>query len=321
MSLKKAVPFLRTIVKTSANSGASPQYTFHDGYCYGQNPSVLASYPTPHILGTFGLAAEGLEAALGRMSGEPAVEAGDEALILKYGRLRSTIKVFESVVPYYSADLDDDGWEPVPPGLTAAIKKASLFMSSRGTWQTSIQLTGDSVAAINDRSALVVSVDCPSIREPACLTDTFVRWLDSQDDPDRFQVVGESILFSWSDTGAWVKGQLSAYAWPNEVVSKVFESAGSDEPPIQLTADWREALEDMVALSDGHVEVSSRGLKGVSQNSVHEVPFETGVSEVSRWSVQVVKQLMEAGERWNPDASRVALFTGPSCRGVLARQK
>jgi hypothetical protein len=148
MSLKKAVPFLKSIAKGGGGSAAPYQYTFHEGYCYAQNPSILASYPTPHILGTFGLAADGLEAALSRMSGEPTVEAGDEALILKYGRLKSTIKVFEALVPYYSADPNDEGWDPVPSALVPAIKKAHPFMSSRGTWQTSIQLTSTAVMAI-----------------------------------------------------------------------------------------------------------------------------------------------------------------------------
>lgn len=321
MSLKKAVPFLKSIAKTGVSSGSPSQYTFHNGYCHAQNPSILAAYPTPHILGTFGLAADGLEAALGRMPDEPTVGAGDEALILRSGRLRSTIKAFEALVPYYIADPEDDGWSAVPGGMIPAIRKANLFMSSRGTWQTSVRLTRNSVAAINDRSALVVDVDCPATEDPAYLIDTCVKYLDSQDDPDQYQVTSDSILFLWSSTGAWAKCQLSVYPWPDQVIDKIFQSAGADEPPVQLNTEWRDAFGDIVALSEDYVEVGPEGLKGVSENSIHEVPFSTGVSKVSKWSISVVKQLLDAAERWNPDASGPALFTGPSCRGVVVGRR
>ena len=321
MSLKRAVPFLRSIVKTNASSGNPPQYTFHDGFCYAQNPAVLAAYPTPHILGTFGLAAEDLESALSRMPDEPVISAGDEAMILRSGRLRSTIKVFEALVPHYSVGAQDESWIAVPSGLTAAVRKAALFTSSRGTWQTSVRLMSDSVSSINDRSAIQIEVDLSELEETVCLTDTTVKYLESQDDPDLYQLLPGALVLLWSQTGAWARCQLSMYPWPSDVLDKVMAAAGADEPPVQLTQEWKDALADIVALSDGHVEVTPDGLRGVSSHSVHEVPFATGAQKTSRWSISVVKQLVAAAERWDPDASGPALFVGPGCRGVMARQK
>lgn len=321
MSLKQAVPFLKAVARSNTSSGRPSQYTFHEGYCFAQNPAILAAYPTPHILGTFGLSAEDLEAALSRMEDEPLISAGDETLILRSGRLRSSIKVFEANIPAHSVDATDEEWEVIPDGFVQALKKATLFVSSRGTWQTSVKVDRTTVTAISDRSAIEVTTNEVDVSEPISLTDSCVRYLESLDDPDRYQLLQGAALFLWSPTGAWARCQLSVYRWPAEVIAKVFEKAGDDTPPIELTQDWRDALGDMLALSEGYVEVNPEGVKGVSEHATHDVPFPTGVDKTTRWSPSVVKQLMAAAERWDPDSAGPTLFTGPDCRGVVAKQR
>jgi hypothetical protein len=99
MPLLDALPFLKGAVQRSLPGGSPSIYVFSDGVMFAQNAAVLAAYPMPHILGEFSLAAEDLERALGRMTAEPMISAGDGTLVLKSGRLRSEVTLMACETP------------------------------------------------------------------------------------------------------------------------------------------------------------------------------------------------------------------------------
>ena len=136
MPLREAVTFLKAAVARSLSGDAPSQYTFSDGWAYasGAAGAVLAAYPVPHILGTFGLAAADLEGAVQRMSSEPAVEAGDGTLVLRAGRLRSTIDLFAAEPPGHALR-ESVNWTKPPAGLLKAIRTVLPFASPKGTWE------------------------------------------------------------------------------------------------------------------------------------------------------------------------------------------
>jgi hypothetical protein len=320
MTLRNAITFLRGAVARSMPGGLPSTYIFHEGTAYAQNSALLAAYPVPHILGTFALAADDIEGALGRMDGEPAIEAGNGTIILRAGRLRSSIQLLAVEPPGHDIEEDRSNapWEPPPPRLMEALRLATPFVPREGTWQRSVLLTQGRALAVSDRHA--VAFDVPGL-EPitdAPLPAESVEFLSKIETPASWRLTAGSVSFSW-ESGAWARCQLLAIRWP-DVIDQIFERAGG-EAPVELTDEWRASFADVAALGDGSALITPYGMIGTSEHAEHQAEFETGLVAESRWSIAALKPVFACAERWNPAHEAAARFEGKGLHGVVARMR
>lgn len=309
MSLRSAVAFLKNVPDISKDT-----YYFGGGWIYASSPAILAAHPVPHMLGDFGLRASELDRVVARMGVEPTVEPGDGTLVLKRGRLKSSIDLLEPATPPNPLHDDPTPPDPMPEGLLAAIKKVLPFVSKDGNWQKSVQLLPGGVRAISSRHAC--HVDVPALDVAICVvTDDAARYLASLDDPSGWRQLDGSLAFFWP-SGAWMRCQLSVFPWP-ALADNVFKLA-EGEPPVAITDEWREAFADVSALGDGHVDVSPTHVAAKTPNGNHSAAFATGVKDHSRWNIQALASVIEIADAWGPD-EKPAPFRGDGCRGVIMK--
>lgn len=315
MGLREAIKFLKEVVDRKGAGGRPAVYTFHDGWVHARGPAIAGAYPVPHILGTFGLAANDLDSAIFRMKEEPAVSPGDGAMVLKSGRLKSSIELFEVPEPEV-VTRSSNATIPVPAKLITAIEKSLPFASHEGTWQRGVELRSGLVRTISNVHGCRVEVPGLEVDGAIVLTDDVAKFIVGRDElPVEWTLGADSISLFWLN-GAWARCQLSVHSWP-EVVDTAFLTA-DEECPLLVTDEWREALADLQALGDEYVDVGSLGMTGKSAHATHEVEFATGASKPSRWKMDGLANVLKVAEAWNPDAERAA-FRGDGLRGMIGQ--
>jgi hypothetical protein len=321
MPLLDALPFLKGAVRRSLPGGAPSTYIFHGGAMYAQNAAILSRYPMPHILGDFALAADDLEHTLARMPTEPEIGAGDGTLILKAGRLRSSITLMACEPPHGDPSGIND-WSDPPAKFLASLRLVEPFVPDEGSWQRGAKLEDGRIIAISNHSAVDIKLDGLVVGDvQVVLTDDCVRYLAKLDEePSKIHFDGSSMWAIWP-SGAWVRCQLSALDWPPDIFDRIVGGAG-EATPIELTQEWREAFGDIVALGDGSLTVRPGAVHGRTEHADHDAEFATGVGIETRWSTVILKPMFGCGATaWNPDADGPAAFAGPGLRGVVMRRR
>lgn len=320
MQLKEAVPFLKGAINRAMPGGAASRYIVYEGWIYAQSPAIIAAYPVPHMLGCYALAADDLEGALGRMESEPTLAPGDGCLILRSGRLRTTIQLLEAEPPATTSEsISDNMWAAMPAGLMDAMRAALPFVAKEGTWQRGVRIEAGRVLAINNRCSIEVALADFAPAEPSILTSETVEYLAKLDEPSEAIFGGDYVMFRWANQ-AWARIQAMATEWPG-IVDRVLGDPNPEPPPIALSAEWRAAFADAAALGDGNLEISPGGILARSSHAEHDAGFTTGVERTTYWSLEALKPVFGVAEAWDPDAQGAARFAGKSCRGVVMGQR
>ena len=311
MGLIDAHKFLRGAVR------GQPSYGFDEGRMYARGPALLASYPVPHMLGTFAVAQEELDSALSRMPSEPVVSGGDGAIVLRSGRLRSTIDLLDYASPG-NAPAPDDAWPEPPAGLLAALGRALPFVSDSGTWNRSVKLETGRVLAMSGFSAVAVDVPGLEVEGHLALTDEVAEYLSKLPPPARWLVDASSVSFSWA-SGAWVRCQSTALPWPDGVFDRALGMGVADGDPVAISDAFREAFADVVALVDGNgvVVVDPEGMRGKSEHAEHVVAVPTGVAGESQWAIRALRPVVPVARRFWPRADGPSRFEADDARGVV----
>lgn len=329
MTLTAAIPFLKGAVQRGLPGGAPSVYVFDDsvrapdgvtrGTCYARGAAMLASYPVAHILGTFSLAADDIEHALARMPSEPEIGAGDGTLILKSGRLRSSITLMAAEPPAGLID-PEQSWSEVPGLLFDAFRTAAPFVSPEGTWQHSVKLDEGCLMAVSNRAAIKVQVPGLSVgNHDVSLSLECIEYLAGMNDKPAGMNIGHGqVSFIWPN-GAWVRCQTLSVGWPEGLIDKVLDGSVTDAPLIDLTPEWSAAYADVAALGDGDVVIGPEGMIGRSEHAEHRAEFDTGVTTESRWVIKTLKPIFACARSWHPDAPGPAPFAAPGIRGVVTR--
>lgn len=307
MSLTEAVSFLKGAVPKGGS------YIFSDHVVYAdarQTTGILAAHPVPHIGGEFALSAQDLEKAIARLPSEPEILNEDGRMVLKAGRLKSSIDLIPVDAPF---DPPDTTREPVPTTLIESLATAAQF-SADGMWQSTIHLGTDRVLATM-RGVLMVEVAVPNLKANASLPADVARYLISSE-PTEWSPREDGATFFRGD--AYVSCQFSTMAWPDGMFDNLVDRVG-DTTPVSITDDWRQALDDIAFLGDGAVIISPQGMRGKTSAADHAVEFPTGVSRETTWSVAALRPLFAVATSWNPDGEGgISPFVGPNIRGVVA---
>ena len=314
MPLREAIAFLKGAVARSSQGDA--HYAFHDGVMFAQSSAILAAYPVPHMLGTFGLAADDLESAVDRMAEEPAIEAGDGTIVLRSGKRRSSIDLFAAEPPGHA--LDDVAWLEPSAGMIRGLKTVLPFASKEGKWQRGVELRPGLVRALSSTSACLAEVEGLEVDAPTAMTDDAVKFITSLPvEPSGWTRLPGALAFTWP-SGAWMRCQLSAYDWPHKLVDPIF-STSPEGDPVEVTDEWREEFSDVKRVGEGTVDLSPSGMVGRSPHAVHHADFATGVVHTTRWTLAALAPVLEVADLWHPDTphGKGAVFRGPGVSGVV----
>lgn len=312
MSLSDAIDFLKNAVDRVGSESAA-KYIFSDGFAFARSAAILACHPVD-LDGTFALPADDLDKALARLGDDPTIEGAEGAMVLRKGRLRSSLTVLEADAPLVPERAE---WRAVPDGLTKALGLALPFVSPEdGTWQRGVRFAEGRLVAINNRSAAEVAV--PGLPAVGILSDDAVAYLAKLPEPSGWIAAGGSVTFGWPG-GAWVRCQLLNYDWPDDLVDKYL--GGPDEAPVAFTDEWREAVEHLSVLGDGAIRVTPTGLRGTRDHSKSRYKFETGAVKETVWASDMLKSMLAVGKAWNPDAEGPARWVGDGVRGIAMRQR
>lgn len=310
--MKAEVGFLK---KAAAGIGAGVQgfYAFSDGWLFAGNSAMQAGVPFAFPT-ECAIPAEELELTVSRMD-KPVLDARDGVLVIKSGRLRSTIRCvpYDSVTKYPD-DLDKPT-VPVPAGLTDAIAKALPFVSKLGTWQTGVCVAPGTVRAFSNKSAVEITFDgtFPEI----ILTQPCAEFL-AEHKPDSYRTYGNGgLLFTWTD-GRWLRVQTLAYEIPKAIVSRILDSLGTDAP-VPITDDFRAALDDAGVLGD-KIELRADRMVARRENSLSEIAIRTPVAadHVSTWEYPLLAMVAPIATAWNPASyPEASMFKADGVRGAV----
>lgn len=296
MSLRDSISFLKKSITNGPSAGLLNCLFIKDGFIYSSNEYMQAGtiYDGPE--GEYNIPAEELEAAIARMKGEPSIVLNGDHIVVKHGRLKSTIQIAVGEPPPL-ADMECE-WKALPRGFVDALKKAILFCGATG-WTASVRLTDNRIVAINNRSGIDIAFPGLLVGNAKHIATSSVEFLAAADDPTAYACTENAILFRWPNE-RWAKLQLLASIMPDQV-DKIFEGA-QGETPHAITNDWRLAFEDVAALADGDIEIHSAGIEGRkgAGRAYIELPDPT-ITVRSRWSIKNLEPVIKIADSWNPN--------------------
>lgn len=327
-----ALPFLKGALARSLSGGGASLYTFHCGWMYARSPAIVAAYPMPHMRGVpdegarggelaFAMGADELEGAVDRMGAEPTVGAGDGTIVLRVGRMRSSIDLLDAEPPDRVVQ-PDPGWPSVPADLISALRAARMFIDEKGSWNRGVKLETGRLLAVSGRSA--VSVDVPGLTVEdgqAALSDDAVDYLTKlREPPASWLLEPGSASFAW-ESGAWVRCQLVAIPWPDGVFERVMAGVGDDVPhhgEVEVGEDFRSSFNYVSSLGHEVISIGPSGIVGKSAHGEHHGEIELGLSDTTSWSIRSLKPVVEVAERFRPHATGRGRFEAKNLRGVVA---
>jgi hypothetical protein len=304
--LKKIVPRDRDDITTC--------YIFRSGSIYASNSMTGmhggVSLDTP---AEFNVPAKEFDTALSRMKAVQSLAFDGDSLMLKGDRLKVSIRCKLDEPPEIPAL--PENWQRFPAETIAALKLAKNFVGEQ-SWQASIRLMDERVAAFTGKSGIEITVPHLIIGS-SLLTIECANFLIDQDAPDEYSAASNCIFFRWSN-GRWLKSQLVDAQMPN--LTPVFGKAGTDAPT-PITSDWRTAFDDASTLSNGNIIITPLAIQSELGAASSSVSIETkGVMDdhQSCWSADVLAPIIANATQWNPGAyPNPSLFIGPNFRGVV----
>jgi hypothetical protein len=314
------VSFLKDAAFKGATAGVGDCYIV-DGVMIRANNGILhAGIEWPSET-PFALPAEAVDAFLGRVKEVTEILVEDNHVILKAGRLTSKInRRFEEAEPI--PDLPTE-WKKCPAGLTDALKMAQPFTgegSGGRVWVTGVRLWQDRVTASSGKAMIDIELPGLAMEKAQLLSEKVVSFLVAQGDPDEYGTDNSSITFRWED-GRWVRCQLIDGEMPEDSVNRIFEEIVGKKAPVKIDDNWKEALADASALSDGTVVVSDSGLRAFNKHSSSSVdmPIKVGADHMSYWHGKDLISVVAIATAWNPAAyPSAAFFKGDGFRGAIS---
>lgn len=313
MALHEIIDFLKDAVTRGAGAGINGCYIVHNNHIHCRNISTQAGLPFDSKA-NFALPADAVDAALARMKDVELIVQPD-AVILKGGRMRSTIKRITDEAPPLPDPIDY--WIPSPPGLAAALNTAKGFCGDR-IWQIGVRLMNGKVTAFSGKAGIDIDVEDLVIETPFLLLAPTAAYIAAQGDPDEMAVEPAAVNLRWKD-GRWVRCQFLADEMPEDQIESIFENAG-ETCSIKVTQEWRDAAADAEAMSDGTVKLTFEGLTGIRDNITSIAEFDTGLESThsSFWNAKSLIEVLAVATEWQPQAYPYpALFLGEGIRGVI----
>lgn len=304
--MHEIIDFLHDAVSREAREAIWGCYIVRDGHIYARNTLGIAAVVDSDEFGAdFAVDAATLDTALKRMKEIDAITIGEDAVLIKSGRLRSTIRLVRNEPP--PAPIRPDAWSPVPKNFSACLRDALRFSE-------------DHVAIgkghILGYSRSLIKFDLPGLEVEGVLHKNAVKFLVAHSDPQQVACDGNTMSFDWGDR--WCQLNLANANAPDATGLLRNEPQALYTP---ITKEWRESFADAAATSGDKLAVlTAKGWLTANNNSTTEIEFETGLPDdhKSAWNVDMMKSVMEIADAWTPLLyPRPAFFKGENFRGIV----
>jgi len=313
--MHEIIAFLKNAVSRGNMSGVLGCYCIRDGSIYSRNMFIQAGIAMESGV-DFNVPADAFDAVLGRMKEIQSLTVDDGVVTIKAGRLRSAIRLNMDDPP----GLPDmpTKWQRTPPGLAAALSAAKDHLGEQG-WQTCVRLMDGRVTAFRSQSGIDIAVPGLVI-EPSLLVLDVVEFLIAHGGSDEYARQENAICFRWDD-GRWMRAQFYDAEMPEEIVSNIFDNAGT-EIPVAITAAFREAYADVAAMTDSIVQMTPDGFQGrtgdVANSAVEFKIKGLPKGHISYWDKNFLGPVIAQSTAWNPTTwPAPSYFEGPGVRGVI----
>lgn len=317
------IDFLKEAVDRSSTAGVCGCYIIKGGSIYARNDQIQAGVLFPTDL-EFNVPAAEFEAAISRMKEVAELNFNGDVLLVRGGRVKANISCVLAEAPHLPALPEE--WSPIPGGFTDVLKIATLFTGERG-WAAGIRMMTGSVTACSNASGVIIDVPSLEMQDEILISTGCVEFLSKTNPPIDYATEADtagtpcSIVFRWED-GRWMRAQLLEGKMP-EVVERIFSSIG-DDAPVAITKEFREALDDTSALTEGIVTVHASSIAGAKGAAQVDVEVTTGVADDHRsaWNLKTMAPVVQCATHWNPASYPApSLFKGPGIRGVVVGVK
>jgi hypothetical protein len=313
--MHEVINFLKGAVDRTDMARVNGCYIIRNGSIYCRNMFMQAGVAMESAA-DFNVPASALDSALARMKDISSIEVKDNEVVIKSGRLKSTIRLNTEEPPGVPAMPEE--WNRTPVQLAHALKLAKPFMGDQGVWQAMRLMTGR-VTAMNNQRGIDVFVPELELPGPCLLVPDTIDFIVSQGTPDEYAAQENALCFRWDD-GRWLRAQLYVGEMPEGNIVRIFEGAGT-AAPIAMDQSFKEAFADVLAMTDESIIVEPHRLiavkKDVARSEVElEIPgLPEGHSSI--WTAKVMEPVIGAAERWNPASwPGVSYFEGTGFRGV-----
>lgn len=319
------VAFLKDAVKRGAGAMGVQNCYLSDGAMVRAANDVLHAgidWPSGAV---FALPADAVDAFLSRVDDVKSIDVNERAVVLKSGRLRSSIDLRHDE-PEPAPPLPEE-WNPVPATFVTALKIAQGFTDPTATgnrlWQSAVRIWSGRVTACNGRCLVDIDVGNLPMEDPKLLGKAAVDFLVTQGNPDEFGTDKNTITFRWDD-GRWVRCQVVNTEMSEANLVGIFSKVGT-ETPCTIDEGFRVAYADAAALSDNTIGLTETGFRAVKENIRSDVEVESDLPEghSSQWGTKDLGIVLGVATAWNPAAypDVPALFVGPMMRGVIVGLK
>lgn len=262
----------------------------------------------------FNVPAGELDAALSRIKEIQSITVFGNSIVLKGGRLRTTIQCHNDAPPALPT-MPEEWWD-MPAGLVPALKLAQPFLNDMG-WNAGAILTEGKVIGVRNNCGIEVQVAGLHLDATLVLPPSAIEFLIGQDAPASYAQQANSLFFQWLD-GRWFRTALLAGDTPPSVFN-IFDRAGS-EAPVAIDQPWRDAYADIAALAEGAMTLTPTSLTGIKEAATTEIEIATAVPEghTSRWAIATMEPILACATAWNPQSwPEPTLFVGPGLRGIV----
>ncbi len=319
------IDFLKTAVTRGNASvgmgGGSGCYIVQQNTIYAVNMIFQVGIEWPSKR-NFMIAADAFDAALSRIKEVKSLKITDDLVIVSGGRLRAEIKNINEEPPGLPTLPEE--WQPSPPGLTDALKKAKPFIGDR-VWQQGVCLTDNRVISFSPRAGVEIQLPGFNLPKQYLLTEPVVTFLIAQGDPDEYAAEDQMLNFRWED-GRWLRTKLLDDQMPLDMIDAIFAKAlgGGKEDKVasvKLDDSWKEALADAEAMADSTVMLFVDGFQAVKEHVTTQVDLDVNVpaDHTSHWEAKALGAVLEIADAWNPCSyPQPAFYKGEGLRGVIA---
>lgn len=312
------VAFLKAAVKRGPTIGTSDCYISDGATMRAYNDTLHAGIDWASNV-EFILPADAVDAFLSRCEEISNIEVKETTIILKAGKLRSTISRRDAE-PTPPPVLPDE-WFDVPKGFIEAIKIAQKFTdeNSGRIWQTGVRLWNERVTSCSGKVVIDINLPGLELEKPKLLGKSALAFLIGQDCPDQYGVDRNTISFKWND-GRWVRCQVLNDELPEEIIQRLFSERLGTEAPIAIDNAWIAAHADAAALGDNSIGLSIVGLTAIKENIKSEIALEVDVptDHASWWETKGLGIMISVADAWNPlNYPEPALFVGPTFKGAI----
>lgn len=296
-----------------------------DGFVHGYDGRVCAAHPFSDTR-TYLVPMAHFYAAIDRLSGddEVRIDIAAEAIVVKQGRLRATIRTLDPVLWAY-APPKDVKWRPVPQDLIEVFTDLRPFLSDNASqpWSLGMQLKNGVLYATNN--VVLAAADLPGAGVPEALIPAWaVDFVCKRAiDLTHWALDARALYFKWKN-GAWAWAQLINATYPETAYGLI---AKLPEPSTEIDVAWIEAYNRVVSLGGDYVKLYPDRIVSQQDGLIAEEPMATpapanGTDDHSAWAIEQLGNVLSCATHWSPDAFPMpAPFIGPKVRGIIVGRR